>query len=302
MQQNEVPATVRKVLDGARGFARAGHGFPFSFYGSKDTVFWPGCGLAANRPGLVRKLRKILSSQLRKQVGLVLDCCYDSVYRLGDTETALAALQEINKRLRDHGVRQVVTGCLNCYKLLSQHLEDIQVVFILKLLPPDLFEKKWAGPAYLHHPCPSSRWKGIRNTAKGLINYLRETTVSIATASGKGMDSKSAPLPAALPVTEVSEALCCGAGGGLCSSSPELADRFLDRIVAEGRGRTMVTYCVGCQNRFLKRGVEAVHLLECLPGIKPRLEVSSPLKQWGNRLALAVIERVKTRKFLPPFS
>ncbi|MCX5830170.1 MAG: (Fe-S)-binding protein [Deltaproteobacteria bacterium] len=297
VQQQQVPALVRKVLDGARGFAKAGHGFPFSFYGSEDTVFWPGCGLAANRPGLVREVRKTLRRRLHKHIGLVLDCCYDPAYGLGDTETALAALQDINKRLRDHGVRQMITGCLNCHKLLSQHLEGIQVVFILELLPPDLFEKRWAcfkgtdfksvplKHVYLHHPCPSSRWEGIRGAARGLFNHLHASTVSVM-----GTDLKS------VPITETSEVRCCGAGGGLCSSSPELADRFLDQIVAEGKGRTMVTYCIGCQNRFLKRGVEAVHLLECLPGVTPRRKVPSPLRQWVNRLALAMLERLRTRR------
>lgn len=292
VQHHQVPLPVQKLLDGARGFAKAGHRFPFVFYGKADTVFWPGCGLAAHLPGLVRKVRKILSSRLHKQVGLVLDCCYDPAFGLGDTETASTALQEINKRLRDHGIRQVITGCLNCYKLLSQHLEGIQVVFILELLPPDLFEKSWAGPAYLHHPCPSARWEGIQSAARGLFSHLH---------ASKGTDLKSVPLDAGVPIaeaTEASEAHCCGAGGGLCSSAPELADRFLDRIVEEGGGRTMVTYCVGCQNRFLKRGVEAVHLLECLPGVTTRRKVASPLGQWVNRLTLAMIEILKTMKFL----
>lgn len=298
VKQHQVPLPVRKVLDGSRGFAKAGHSFPFVFYGKADTVFWPGCGLVANRPGLVREVRKTLSSQLHKQVGLVLDCCYDPVYGLGDTETACEALQDINKRLHDHGVRQVITGCLNCYKLLSQHIEGIQVVFILELLPPDLFERNWAGPAYLHHPCPSARWEGIRVAARGLFNHLRETETSTATASARRTDFKSALLPAAVPIIEASEATCCGAGGGLCSSSPELADRFLDLIIAEGGGRAMVTYCVGCQNRIRKRGVEAVHLLECLPGVTPCRKAPSPLGQWLNRLALAMTERLKMGKFL----
>jgi uncharacterized membrane protein YdjX (TVP38/TMEM64 family)/Fe-S oxidoreductase len=302
VQQHQVPLPIRKALDGARGFAMAGHRFPFVYYGKADTVFWPGCGLAAHRPGLVREIRKILSSQLHKQVGLALDCCYDPVFGLGDTETVFTALQEINKRLRDFGVRQVIAGCLNCYKLLSQHLEGIQVVFILELLPPDLFlyfkgTDSKSVPlkyAYLHHPCPSARWQGIRGAARGLFNHLLETTASAATDTAKVTDLESAPFDGTVPLKEVSAPYCCGAGGGLCSSAPELADRFLDRIVEEGGGRTMVTYCVGCQNRFLERGVESIHLLECLTGVTPRRKVSSPLGQWVNRLALATIERLKT--------
>jgi len=280
--QDAIPSPVRKILDGARRFAKAGHGFPFSFYGNADTVFWPGCGLTANRPGLVRRVRKILGRRLQRQVGLVLDCCYDPVYGLGDTEMAFAALEEIGKRLRDHGVRQVITGCLNCHKLLSEYIEDIQVVFILEVLPPEVFEKQQMESVYLHHPCPSSSWEEIRNKAKEVVLRLYPSM---------GTDLKSVPIPD-VPVSEAFAAHCCGAGGGLSALHPGLADRFLDRITGEASGRTMVTYCTGCQNRFLKRGAEAVHLLECLPGVKPRRTIPSPPRQWVNRFALAIVERL----------
>jgi len=296
VREGRIPATVRKALESARGFTKAGHGFPFSFYGTAPTVFWPGCGLAANSPGLVRRLREVLSCQLEIEIGLILDCCFDPVYEYGDTETTRAALRDIEKRLRDGNVTRVITGCLNCHKLLSQHLADIQVVFILEVLPPEMFEKKWNGPAYLHHPCPSSRWVGIRGAAHDLFRRLpKEGSPAEADPDG-GRDLKVAPLAAAVSVGEVSEPRCCGAGGGLSSALPELAERFCDQIIVEGRERIMATYCVGCQNRFLKRGVEAVHLLECLPGVTPRRKISSPLGQWFNRLTLAVSERMKKGK------
>jgi len=281
LRENQISSPVRKAMDGALAFARASHGFPFSFYGSKDTVFWPGCGLAANRPGLVRKIRDILSRQLQQKVGLVLDCCYDPVFELGDVDTTLVALQDINKRLYDGGVKKVITGCLNCHKLLLEHLEDIQVVFILEVLPPEVFQQHDQGLIYLHHPCPSSRWDSIRHAAQGVVNQ----------SPGKNFKSVGDKV-------HISEPLCCGVGGGLSSISPELADRFLTRIIQEGTGRTVVTYCTGCQNRFLKRGVDAVHLLEYLVDTPPRRSVPSPLRQWINRLVLATQARLKTPKLL----
>lgn len=280
VQQNRVPLPVRKTLDGARRFAKAGHGFPFSYYQSADTVFWPGCGLAANRPGLVRRVRNILSRRLHKRVGLVLDCCFDPVYGLGDTETALAALREIGKRLRDHGVRQVITGCLNCHKLLSEQLAA-ECLFVLEVLPPEIFEKQNMESVYLHHPCPSSRWEEIRNKAREAASRLHPM----------GTVFQPDPIPD-LPVSKATVGLCCGNGGGLSAFDPGLADRFLDRITGEAENKTIVTYCTGCQNRFLKRGAGAVHLLECLPGVKPRRKIPSPPRQWMNRFTLAMVGRL----------
>ena len=310
VREDRVPVDVRKGLDGARGFAKTGHGFPFSFYGSTDAVFWPGCGLAANRPGLARQIPNILSRHLGIKVGLILDCCFDPVYEYGDTETARNALREINRHLRDSGVSKVITGCLNCHKLLSQHLEGMEVTFILEVLPLPRFSSfPGTDPAsvsgkgvYLHHPCPSARWKGIRSAAEDLFNHVRETTVEVKGTDSKPVsDPETAPQAAATSITGASEPRCCGAGGGLCSSSPELAERFLERIIAEGRGLDIVTYCIGCQNRFLSRGVEAVHLLECLPGVRPRRKVPSPLTRWGNRLVLALGARMNPGKIFVGF-
>jgi uncharacterized membrane protein YdjX (TVP38/TMEM64 family) len=79
---------------------------------------------------------------------------------------------------------------------------------------------------------------------------------------------------------------------------PEVADRFLARIIQEGKGRTIVTYCTGCQNRLLQRGVAAVHLLEYLAGTAPRRNVSSQLRQWINRLILVTQARFRKPKLL----
>jgi uncharacterized membrane protein YdjX (TVP38/TMEM64 family)/Fe-S oxidoreductase len=288
VRQDAIKPTVRKTLDGARRFAGAGHGFPFPCYQSADTVFWPGCSLAANRPGLVRRVRDILSHRLQKRVGLVLDCCSDPVLGLGDSETALASLHRIGERLRKGGVKQVITGCLNCHKLLSEHL-GMECLFVLEALPPESFEKRWSGSVYLHHPCPASRWEAIRDRAKA-------ATVGTSLA-GTGTDYQSDP-PTDPPIPEASAGLCCGNGGGLSALNPALANRFLERITREAAGRTIVTYCTGCQNRFLKAGAEAFHLLECLPGVKPRRKLPSPLGQWVNRFALALAARIQTGKFL----
>jgi uncharacterized membrane protein YdjX (TVP38/TMEM64 family) len=284
IRQNQLPSAIRKALAGARAFAKTGHGFPFSFYGSADTVFWPGCGLPANRPELIREIQKILGRHLQRKVGLVLDCCYDPVFELGDTQTTLAALQEINKRLHDGGVREVITGCPNCHKLLSEHLQGISVLFILEVLPQQAFKQQDKEMIYLHNPCPSSRWEGIRNAATAAASHMGQSKQSSAESVSNSVEA-SAPL-------------CCGSGGGLTSFFPELADRFLERIIQEGKGKTIVTYCTGCQNRFLQRGVKAVHLLESLVGAAPRKSVPPPPRQWINRLILATKARLKTPKFL----
>ncbi|MEN6624497.1 MAG: VTT domain-containing protein [Smithella sp.] len=283
--QNQVPASFYKVIEDAKKFSKTGHTFPFSFHGYANTVFWPGCGLPATRPDLICKIQNILSRYLREEVGLVLDCCFDPVFELGDIQTTSIVLQAINKRLHDGGVKKVITGCLNCHKLLSQHLQDIKVMFVLEVLPLEYFKQRENGPVYLHHPCPSLRWAEIRNAAQNIAHHVFQPDCSSDNKFEKNAIKVLVPM-------------CCGAGGGLTATSPELADRFLERIIEEGKDGTIVTYCAGCHNRFLKRGVEAVHLLECLAGVEPRRSVPSPAAQWINRLILAGRVRLNIIKLL----
>lgn len=282
IREQKIPEPVSKALNSARAFAGTGHRFPFSFYRGGKVVFWPGCGLAANRPELIRKITKLLSRHLQQNVGLVLDCCYDPVAGLGDTQTAFTALREIDKRLHDANVKKIITGCLNCHKLLSQHIQDIEVVFILEVIPVDLFQKQDVSGIYLHHPCPSMQWENIPAAAGRVANQVYPSNTYHSSF-------------------ETSEPLCCGLGGGLNSISPEMADRFLKDIVERAKDKTVLTYCTGCQNRFLQKGMNAVHLLECLSKEPPRQKVPSPVRQWLNRFALAVSARLMTPKYFVVF-
>ena len=60
IQAGNIPGTVRKALNAARGFADNGHRFPFAYYSTTDTIFWPGCGLAGMYPAIVRRIPEIL--------------------------------------------------------------------------------------------------------------------------------------------------------------------------------------------------------------------------------------------------
>jgi Fe-S oxidoreductase len=67
-------------------------------------------------------------------VGLVLDCCFDPLYQLGDVDSAREAIERIQGRLKKNKITQVITGCTNCRKALSMHLPDIKVEHVLEVL------------------------------------------------------------------------------------------------------------------------------------------------------------------------
>src|SRR3990170_7445766 len=122
-------------MNSASGYAMRGHKPPFVYYSSSsDTVFWPGCGLAGTSPEVVRKTVRLLSNHLNKKVGLVLDCCFDPLYQLGDVDSVKGASERVHYKLGKHKITHIITGCTNCRKTLSQYLLDIKVEHIFETL------------------------------------------------------------------------------------------------------------------------------------------------------------------------
>lgn len=267
IRKDNISDRVLGALLGARAYAQRGHSFPFSAWRPAKTVLWPGCGLAGSLPDVVTAVRRELTSLLNEPVGLIMDCCFDPAYQLGDLATVESALRETEKRFASGGVERVITGCVNCTKVLSGMRAGIRIEHVLQILPAKLFRQEQM-PESLHHPCPSSRISGLREQA--------------AACCGAAYHADDPPS-------------CCGCGGGLHVLDPDLARMFTVRANSGKSGSKVVTYCVGCRNAFRSAGSIAHHFLEYLPGIAPRTVHISSGRKWLNRLLVGMSVRIGIR-------
>ena len=259
---------IKQSLSAARSFTMTGHRFPFIWYPRSDIVFWPGCGLSGTSPDLVHKTRNALSRQLGKSVGLVFDCCFDPLYQMGDLNSVETAIKGIQERLESRKITCVITGCVNCQKVLSSYLHGISVEYVLEVLSKDSFTIDGTKSFFLHHPCPAF---GLNTVIPAIKKHIGKSS----------------------QIEESSRAMCCGNGGSLATISPELADKFTATIMNASADQPIVTYCMGCKTRFTEKGKETYHVLEFLPGTKRVQRIVSPVKRWINRLLLAMGQRVK---------
>lgn len=287
LKNGSIPVEVKNALQSSRSFALRGHRFPFAFYPSVDVAFWPGCGLAGTSPETVKKTVQLLINQLNKKVGLIMDCCFDPLYQLGDVDSVREASERICNKLKKHKITHVITGCTNCRKTLSQYLIDIKVEHIFEVLSEKTIRPLLSGTAenhssivsakgnggglYLHHPCPSFHFGEIRAFAK---TFLQPTD------------------------NDNSRPACCGHGGGISSLSPTLSEKFTDNVVRASKGDSVVTYCMGCKSKFLQKGQKAYHVLELMTGVKAIEEPVSPRKKWVNRFFLAFGQKFNFKKLL----
>ncbi len=270
IKSGKIAEKTKQGIKSSLNFAERGHRFPFSYYPVSETVFWPGCSLTGTNPKAVKKTKKILSSALNKKVEIVLDCCSDPAFQNGDIENTMRFIDDIKKNLKNHKIKELITGCTNCYKIFSLYMPEFKARHIIEVIPESMLHIP-EDNIFLHHPCPSWRFDDIRKNVKEKI--------------------KAAPDEADLP-------MCCGLGGGVSQFEPELSDEFTSRVISNSKDSIILTYCMGCKNRFLKKGKKAYHILEFLKGIKPKERPISSSSKWLNRFVLSMSERMNTKKLL----
>jgi Fe-S oxidoreductase len=267
--RGQVSQAVDRAVRSSLRFAKWGRTFPFTYYPSADTVFWPGCLLAGARPDIVKKAAGVLSAHFKTRVGVALDCCFDPAYQVGDLSSVQHASERIGKRIKKHGITRVVTGCANCLKIFSRYLPDIRAEHIIEVLP----ERSLLGlpdtEYYLHHPCPSYGFTTIQEKVKKQLANQK------------------------IRVTEPAHAICCGLGGGMDVLSKEKSGSFTQEVITASRDLPIITYCMGCKENFLKKGKRTYHILEFLMDARPAGHLVSSVKKWTNRFLLSLHLRMK---------
>ncbi len=271
IKDNTISEDVKAALNSARGFAVRGHRFPFAYYAKSETAFWPGCSLSGTRPDLVRKIVSML------KVGLVIDCCFDPLFQNGDIDAVISASERIKERLKRHEIKRLIMGCTNCKKIFSLYMPEVETKHILEVVPEITTKSghyKDLQDVYLHHPCPSFRFDYVRQKASSCL-------ASFVTIN-----------------SEASKPLCCGLGGSSHALSEGLSAQYTEKVIADAKGHPIITYCMGCKNKYLKRGKEAYHILEFITDAKPLKQPVSSGRKWLNRLILATEQRLKNKKFI----
>lgn len=264
IKEKMVPRNAAKAIKSANAFVERGHMAPFIRYDQTRIAFWPGCSLAGTSPEVVEGTRVLLASILDEDVGLVLDCCFDPLYQMGDIEPVQEACGQIRERLSEAGIEQLVVGCVNCRKVFERHMEGVDVSCVLELLPDDILETVPNEDLYLHHPCPHYHVEGIGDKTRSILSN----------ALADEVDEQRIPA-------------CCGLGGGLYNQDPELAMKFTERVTMAAYGASIVTACMGCKNTFLQKGTPTYHILELITGVEPKSKPVGSVRKWANRLLLA---------------
>ena len=216
-----------------------------------ETIYFTGCTAPYKLPKVVTSTAQILKAA-GIEFGVLEDepCCGSVLLRTGRKDSAKQTLERLKQKLSEAGASRIVVSCAGCLRTLRQELSEdleLEILHVIELVA-DLVHnsalklKPLMSPSVVtyHDPCHMGRELGVYDSPRIIL---------------KGIPN--------LELVEMNpnreNALCCGAGGGVRSFDPELAEAMaVDRVkAAESTGAdTIVTACPFCELN-LKVGVQS---------------------------------------------
>jgi len=249
---------------------------------TSEAVFFPGCQLSASDPAHVERAYAHLRERYSPHTGLVLHCCGAPADWAGRGALFDETLDGLRELLEGLGSPRVILACPTCQTVFGSRMPEVETVSLWEVLRETGLPEGAAGAGAgrrvaVHDACTARYQPDVQRAARELVE-----------ACGYQVDE--------LELTR-ERTTCCGFGGLMLYADHEMADRVVERRVAEGDA-DYVAYCAMCRDRFAARGKRALHLLDLVfaepydrraerrgPGLTQRSEERAALKR---RLLAAV--------------
>lgn len=224
-----------------------------------NTLYYPGCVTRYALPEVGRRYEELLR---RAGVDVIVLpgetlCCGSPVKRAGYT----ADFDELKRKNLDifarFSVRKIITNCPGCYHTFKYDygLDAHHVAQVLaQCQGAGKHTRTTNGDAITYHdPCHLGRWSGVYDEPRQLLAQAGWRVAELP-------DNRE-------------HSLCCGAGGGLKSNFPELADAIAQNRLAQVENGRLCTACPLCYAHFKANanGVEVIEFGEALArGVEAR--------------------------------
>lgn len=220
-------------------------------------VFAPGCSISAYTPSGMENILKHLKDSLgNENVGALLQCCGKVTDFIGEEEK----FKERNKiaidKLDEMGAEVIITVCPSCYKIYEKTAKNQKVISywdLMKNLIGIPEEQKNIGvnsdvTFNIHDSCVTRDVESHHESVRWILDELGYNWEEIEKSK--------------------TDTRCCGVGGMVCNSNPELFKKVYERRASDFNQHNIVTYCGSCRGTMETAGKDSVHILDLLFGEK----------------------------------
>ena len=227
-------------------------------FAGSNTLYYPGCVTQYALPDVGKRYEALLRRAGIDFIVLPGEtlCCGSPVKRAG----YLADFEELKDKnlaiFARFSVRKIITNCPGCYHTLK-HDYGLEAYHVTQMLAPESRGQREslavASSITYHDPCHLGRWSGIYDEPRQLLG-------------GAGWKVEELP-------DNRDQSLCCGAGGGVKSNFPDLADAIARQRLAQVENGRLCTSCPLCYAHF-KENADGVEVLELSEALANDLEVA----------------------------
>ena len=212
-------------------------------------LYFRGCTAREKLPDIQDATEKLL--KLANVDYHILDdekCCGSVLLRTGFLKEAQEQIKKNTEILKGE---TIITSCAGCYKTLTEDYDGLDVIHISQLLNQLIKENKIKlskndFDVTYHDSCHLGRHCDV-------FDEPREVIESVANL---------------VEMKNIREnRLCCGAGGGVKSAYPEIADQMAKSRIAQAKEtgcETLVTPCPFCKLNLENDDLEVLDLTEFL--------------------------------------
>jgi len=223
----------------------------------KNVLYYPGCLMKFVAKDINENYKRIL----RKcgidfiQLSEIEVCCGSPLINAGLTETAKSLANKNFKIFKQHRVKEIITPCPACFKTFSQDYPkfvenwDIEVRHVTQVIKDAISEGKLKireieRTVTFHDPCYLGRYCNVYEEPREILRKI-------------GCEIKEMEM-------NKEHSLCCGAGGGLQSNFPEIANSIAKERIEQAlktKAKILVTACPLCY-LHLKRNSKKIEVKE----------------------------------------
>ena len=243
-------------------------------------VFAPGCSASAYSPEDMENVVKHLKDSLGDEnVGVMLQCCGKVTGWLGE-ETKFTERNKMATDILDEmGAEVVITVCPSCYKVFSATCKNQRVISYWDVMH-DLIgipaSAKGIGESSdvvfnIHDSCVTRDQTSHHASIRWMLDEMGYKWTEIEKS---GTDTR-----------------CCGVGGMVCSTNPELFEKIYTRRKNDFDSHHVITYCGSCRGTMQTADLDSVYILDLLFSNKTYMAAdeakrgyTSEEEMWANRL------------------
>ena len=212
-------------------------------------LYFRGCTAREKQPSIQDATEKLLNlAGVDYHILEDESCCGSVLLRTGFLKDAVELIKKNSEVFKDEAV---LTSCAGCYKTLKEDYENIDVMHVSQLLRQLIaegkldFSKKDFNVTY-HDSCHLGRHMEIFDDPRSVI----ESVADIVEMENNRENS-----------------LCCGAGGGVKSAYPEIADELAKSRIGQAKDtgcEILITACPFCKLNLENDDLEVLDLTEFL--------------------------------------